>query len=159
MRSERVRASGLSSTLESYLEEIFDLEREFGAVRATDLAQRMGCKVPSATNALRRLAKLNLINYQTYRPVTLTPAGHEAIRLMSRDHRVLADFLAEVLDFPSKQANEEACRLEHRISEVIVQRLKHLLAFFRRSPESLADLKLHRRDFHRFLHDLARPSP
>ncbi|HEY9069936.1 MAG TPA: metal-dependent transcriptional regulator [Candidatus Ozemobacteraceae bacterium] len=120
---------GLSSTLESYLEQIHELQRKYGAVRVTDLASAMGCTTPSATNALRRLAKLELINYETYRPVTLTKLGESAIRRLDSRHRVLADFFLNVLELPGEFAEEEACRLEHRVSPATVTRLAEFMEF------------------------------
>lgn len=119
----------VSGALESYLEQIAELQRQFGAVRTSDLAERMGCKRSSVTSALQRLAEKGLINYQTYRPVTLTEDGEKTIRALSRYHRILADFLVEILAFPEEYAQQEACRLEHRVSANTIERMKAYLDF------------------------------
>lgn len=125
---------GLSSTLESYLELIHELQLQYGAVRVTDLAGRMGCKTPSATSALRRLAQLRLINYEAYRPVTLTNMGKAAIRRLSAGHRVLADLFRTVLALPAEFVEEEACSLEHRASPPLVARIAQFMTFLNDTP-------------------------
>jgi len=114
----------VSGALESYLEQIADLQKEFGAVRTSDLADRMGCKRSSVTSALQRLSEKGLINYQSYRPVTLTTEGEKTIAALSRYHRILADFLENILAFPEEFAQQEACRLEHRVSQCTIERMQ-----------------------------------
>lgn len=119
----------VSGALESYLEQIADLQKKHGAVRTSDLAERMGCKRSSVTSALQRLSEKGLINYQSYRPVTLTPAGEKTIAALSRYHRILADFLENILAFPVEFAQQEACRLEHRLSQCTIERMRVYLEF------------------------------
>ncbi|PKL49958.1 MAG: metal-dependent transcriptional regulator [Candidatus Riflebacteria bacterium HGW-Riflebacteria-2] len=119
----------VSVALESYLEQIADLQKEHGAVRTSDLADRMGCRRSSVTNALQRLSEKGLINYQSYRPVTLTAEGEKTIKALSRYHGILADFLENILAFPEKFAQEEACRLEHRVSQSTIERMRIYIEF------------------------------
>lgn len=142
---------GFSSTLESYLEEINSLQKKYGAVRATDLAQRMQCATPSATNALRRLANLDLINYEAYRPVTLTDKGKAAIKKLDRTHRILAEFMTDLLALPSEIAEKEACRLEHRISQRVLSRINLLMQFLKADENSIKCLSEQKNRFERFL--------
>jgi len=119
----------VSGALESYLEQIADLQEEFGAVRTSDIADRMGCKRSSVTSALQRLSEKGLINYQSYRPVTLTDEGKRTISALSRYHGILADFLQNVLAFPDSFAQSEACRLEHRVSQCTIERMRDFMEF------------------------------
>ncbi len=119
----------VSGALESYLEQIAELQRQFGAVRTSDIAERMGCKRSSVTSALQRLAERGLINYQAYRPVTLTLEGENTIRALNGYHRTLAKFLTEVLAFQEDFAQQEACRLEHRVSAATIERMQAYLDF------------------------------
>ncbi|HPW57221.1 MAG TPA: metal-dependent transcriptional regulator [Candidatus Rifleibacterium sp.] len=119
----------VSGALESYLEQIAELQQEHGAVRTSDLAERMGCKRSSVTNALQRLSEKGLINYQAYRPVTLTEEGQKTIMALSRYHGILAQFLGEILAFSEDFAQQEACRLEHRVSAATIERMRAYLEF------------------------------
>ena len=119
----------VSLALESYLETIADLQKEFGAATPSELAERMGCKRSSVTNALRRLEENGLINYHSYRPVTLTPKGLEVIDSLDRYHGILEDFLKNVLGLDEEFSKKEACRLEHQISPVTIERIKQYTEF------------------------------
>ncbi len=119
----------VSGALESYLEQIAELQEKYGAVRTSDLAERMGFKRSSVTSALKRLSDEGLINYQPYRPVTLTEDGKKTISTLSRYHSILADFLENILAFPVDFSQEEACRLEHKLSQPTMERLKSYLEF------------------------------
>lgn len=150
----RSTAGELSTTLETYLEAIAELQEQYGAVRVTDLADRMGCRRPTATSALLRLAKLQLIRYQSYRPVTLTPEGEAMVRRLDGRHRVLADFLSSILAMPAESAETEACQLEHRVSREVLRRLGLFMVFVRSQPVLCRDIQALRESFAEFL---ARP--
>ncbi len=126
----------VSSALESYLEQIADLQKKHGAVRTSDLADRMGCKRSSVTSALQRLKESGLINYQPYRPVTMTPEGEKTIATLNRYHGIIAEFLENILAFPEEFAQEEACRLEHRVSQCTIERMRVYLEFINQAPNS-----------------------
>lgn len=121
----------LTMSLETYLETIAELQVKYGAVRTSDLADQIGCKRSSVTNALQRLSEKGLINYQAYRPVTLTDEGKKAIARLSRFHGIIEDFLANILSLPTEFATEEACRLEHNLSRQTIERMKHFSVFIR----------------------------
>lgn len=123
----------ISMALESYLEKIAELQAEFGVVNSSVLAERMGCKRSSVTSALRRLAEKGLINYQTYKPVTLTKEGLDTIERLDTFHNVLAQFFTEVLNIQEDFSQQEACRLEHRISKAVVERIALYLEFKRKN--------------------------
>jgi len=139
-----------SAALESYLENIQSIQKKYGAVRVTDLAEMMECKRSSVTSALRRLAKLKFINYEIYRPVTLTPLGESAVRKMHTRHKVLADFFQNVLLFPPEIADVEACRLEHRIPHRILDRLSEIMNYLN-LPNQRQSLNALKKGFGRFL--------
>lgn len=123
----------ISMALESYLEKIAELQAEFGVVNSSVLAERMGCKRSSVTSALRRLAEKGLINYQTYKPVTLTKEGLDTIERLDTFHNVLAQFFTEILNIQEDFSQQEACRLEHRISKAVVERIALYLEFKRKN--------------------------
>ena len=150
------KCAQLSGALESYLEEIFDLQEQYGAVRATDLAVRMGCKTPSVTSALRRLAKLDLIHYEAYRPVTLTEKGRAAATRLNRHHRILQDFFLNLLNLPADLADAEACRLEHQMAPAVLHRIGDFMVFLREKPHRTLAPEEIRRQFALFLESLTK---
>ncbi len=113
----------LSPTLEDYLETIFLLEKEQNGARAKDIADKMGVQRASVTGALHSLSEKGLINYETYSPVTLTPKGFKTASKIMYRHRVLFEFLHDILKLPENTANENACRIEHQIDDEVLEAL------------------------------------
>lgn len=124
----------LSSSLEDYLEAIYNIVREKNAVRAKDIAQRLGVSNASVTGALRTLAKRKFLNYAPYDVISLTSEGEKIAREVARRHEILRDFLIKVLAVEYKKADDAACRLEHGISSEIIDRLVQFIEFIEICP-------------------------
>lgn len=131
----------VSLALESYLEAIADIQLEQGAVSPSVLAEKMGCKRSSVTSALQRLAENGLINYHTYRPVTLSQKGKEVIESLNRYHQILENFLKNVLALDEDFSQKEACRLEHQISPETIERIAEYVEFLDKPDEFKKFLK------------------
>ncbi|BDV01241.1 hypothetical protein TDMWS_13260 [Thermodesulfomicrobium sp. WS] len=129
----------ISSNLEDYLETIFTLEAAHSAARAKDIADQMGVQRASVTNALQKLAKQGLINYEPYSSVTLTPEGFRVATRIAHRHKVLSDFLQRVLNIRQELAEETACRLEHGIDDESLEALIRFVRFLTRCPRTGAD--------------------
>ena len=119
----------LSSSLEDYLEALFHIIAVKRAAKARDLASRLKVKAASVTGALHLLAAKKLINYVPYDVITLTPKGEELARDVIRRHSSLKDFFVKVLKIEESEADESACRMEHGISPVILNRLVKFMEF------------------------------
>ena len=110
----------------------------------------MGCKRSSVTNALQRLSANGLINYQAYRPVTLTNEGEVTIAQLSRLHRIIEDFLKNILAFPNEIARKKACKLEHQLEKDTIERLKLFMDFLRSSRSNM-DIEKTKKLFEEFI--------
>lgn len=105
----------LTSSLEDYLEIICNYEKEGQVVRAVDISKVLNISRASVTEALQKLASKNLITYE--KTIKLTDEGREkAIEVVSK-HKVLQIFFEDILGLDSQEASENACRIEHVISE------------------------------------------
>jgi len=131
----------VSLALESYLEAIADIQNEQGAVSPSVLAEKMGCKRSSVTSALQRLAENGLINYHTYRPVTLSPKGKEVIESLDKYHKTLANFFENILGLEEEFSQKEACRLEHQISPKTIERIAEYVDFLDKPDAFIKFLK------------------
>ncbi len=131
----------VSLALESYLEAIADIQNEQGAVSPSVLAEKMGCKRSSVTSALQRLAENGLINYHTYRPVTLSQKGKEVIESLDKYHKILANFFENVLGLEEEFSQKEACRLEHQISPKTIERISEYVEFLDKPDAFIKFLK------------------
>lgn len=113
-----------STAVEDYLKAVFALETRLGgAVPTTALANRLGITPGSVSAMLRRLADLGLLSHEPYRGVLLTDEGRRVALRTLRNHRLLELFLVEVLDVPWDRVHDEAERLEHAVSDDLVERI------------------------------------
>jgi DtxR family Mn-dependent transcriptional regulator len=124
----------LTASLEDYLEAIFHIIADKQAVRPKDIARRLKVSNASVTGALRSLADKELINYAPYDVITLTPAGKTAAVDVIRRHEVLSDFFVKVLAVDPAAADEAACKMEHSIPKVILERFIQFAEFVEVCP-------------------------
>lgn len=117
----------LTPNMENYLETVFVLQREHGHAHVKDIAKTIRIKMPSVTEALRKLKKSNLVNYDRYSSVTLTQKGKGIAQKVMRRHQVLCKFLHEILGIDKKIAEEDACKIEHVISRQTLNKIEDKL--------------------------------
>ena len=113
--------------IEDYLKTIYDLARTESPVSTSRLAEAREVKPASATSMIKRLAKLNLVNYAKHRGVVLTNAGKKLALEVIRHHRLLELYLIEALGFGWDEVHEQAEILEHVISEKFEDRIAAIL--------------------------------
>jgi DtxR family Mn-dependent transcriptional regulator len=128
------KSKRLSANMEDYLETIYHVVSEKKAARAKDIAIRMAVNSASVTGALRLLAEKGHINYAPYDVITLTPSGEILARDIVRRHEILKDFFTKVLDVDEQEAEETACKMEHTVSPLIIDRLVRFIEFIQICP-------------------------
>ena len=101
---------------EMYLETILILKEKNKTVRAIDIAENMGFSKPSVSRALSILKDENCIAVDDKGLITLTRKGSQIARKIYERHVVLSDMLM-ALGVDQKTALEDACRIEHVISD------------------------------------------
>lgn len=126
----------LTQSAQDYLKHIFELTEGGGAASTNDLASRLGVKPASVTGMVQKLAsaKPPLVDYQKHQGVTLTPQGEQAALEVLRHHRLLESWLVRSLGYTWDEVHEEACRLEHVISEDFEARMAAALGNPERDP-------------------------
>ena len=109
---------------EMYLETILVLTREKNReVHSLDVAEYMNYSKPSVSRAMSILKKDGYVNVDADGAITLTETGLAIAKTMYTRHTVLSQMLME-LGVDEKTATEDACRIEHVISEETFERLK-----------------------------------
>jgi DtxR family Mn-dependent transcriptional regulator len=119
-----------SAAIEEYLEAIYKLSL-LGEVRPAQIAEALSVSAPTVTTTLRRLETAKLVS----RPrggVALTKRGTQEALAIVRRHRLAERFLVDCLGLPWEAAHEEACRLEHALSDKVLVALEAYLD----SPEA-----------------------
>jgi DtxR family Mn-dependent transcriptional regulator len=91
-------------------------------------------KAGSVSPALARLADLGLVRYERREYIELTPPGEAAARRVSSRHELLTRFFSEVLLLPRAVAEQDACTIEHGLSNEAMDRLVRLFEFMRACP-------------------------
>lgn len=112
----------LSESLEDYLETISRLTEIEGHAHTKKIAECMNVKMPSVTAALKQLAGMGYVEYNTHFPAKLTENGRVVADRIRRRHNVLSHFFSLVLGLPEKVATDTACRLEHLVDESTIER-------------------------------------
>jgi DtxR family Mn-dependent transcriptional regulator len=106
-----------SEQLEEYLESILDIEEKDGIAKTSAIARCMKVAPASVTEALQTLADKGYIHYQPYKGATLTGMGWEMARKVKRRHRLLEVFLNDILHISHENVHDEACKMEHTLSD------------------------------------------
>jgi DtxR family transcriptional regulator, Mn-dependent transcriptional regulator len=107
-----------SAAIQDYAKAIYALESRRGEPVATnDLADRLDVTPGSVSAMLRKLSDRGLVEHEPYRGVRLTEHGRRVALEVIRHHRLLEQFLVEVLDMPWDRVHDEAEVLEHVLSE------------------------------------------
>ncbi len=119
----------ISASLEDYLETIYEIIEEKQGVKAIEISRRLGVSRSSVTEALKNLADKKLVNYGRYDVISLTPAGEKVAQKVQQRHQVLYEFLVKILGLNKEEAQENACRIEHVISEDVLKRLVSFIEF------------------------------
>ncbi|OUO33679.1 metal-dependent transcriptional regulator [Olsenella sp. An293] len=116
----------LTKASEDYLETIYRLSLEGagdGSVRSVDVAEQLGVSKASVNKALSTLKESGMVEQSRYGRVTLTERGREYAALVWRAHRAIRLFLESDLGVEAQRADEEACLMEHVLSEDTMGRL------------------------------------
>jgi len=116
----------LSQAVQDYIKTIYKLQ-EGGLVSTTDISREMKVSGASVTGMIKRLADMKLVHYSSYKGVKLTEAGEKISLEIIRFHRLLELYLREELGFSLEKVHDEACRLEHFISEEFAEKITDIL--------------------------------
>jgi DtxR family transcriptional regulator, Mn-dependent transcriptional regulator len=132
----------MSSSLEDYLETIYLLVQEQGFARVKDVARARDVKAASVSIALRRLAELALVRYERREYIALTPEGEKAGRRVFSRHRLLTRFFQEVLNMEAKAASEQACAMEHALTDGAMDGMARFFEFLGTCPSVIESFRI-----------------
>ena len=105
-----------NESIEDYLETILSLQKKLGQVRSIDIANEMNFSKPSVSIAMKNLREKKYIDVDDNGYITLTDAGLKQAEIVLEKHTILSNWLIG-LGVNPETALEDACRMEHDISE------------------------------------------
>lgn len=109
---------------EMYLETILVLQKSGKTVRSIDICDHMGYSKPSVSRAVGLLKNGGMITVDNNGFIDLTPSGREVAEKILERHTVLTEFFIK-LGVSPQTASEDACRIEHHISDESFEAIKH----------------------------------
>lgn len=124
----------LTRSVEDYLKAVYRLTEGGQAATTTALAEELMVAAPSVSGMIKRLAEQGLLEHVPYRGVTLTRTGRRAALRVVRRHRLIEAYLVQFLRYTWDTVHEEAERLEHAVSDDLVERLAESLGHPRFDP-------------------------
>lgn len=135
--------------MQNYLKVIWSLEEwSDDPITNSAIAESAGVRLSTVSDALRKLADNDLIDHARYGTVTLTDEGRELAVLMTRRHRLLETFLVRQLEYSWDEVHDVADRLEHAVTDDLVDRIDRVLGYPTRDPHGdpipSADGRVHR---------------
>jgi DtxR family Mn-dependent transcriptional regulator len=131
-----MRTTMASTAVEDYVRALYLLQesRPGAAVTTGQLAERLHVTPASASAMLKHLADMGLVEHTDYHGGRLTEQGRRLALELTRHHRLVEQFLAEVLEIPWELVHDEADRLEHAISETVEASIASRLGDPQRDP-------------------------
>lgn len=126
----------LSRSEEDYLKTLFsiNLDNKFNKLGTNQIAEALNVSPASANGMLKKLKAKNLVDFEKYGSIELTPQGREIAIYLIRKHRLWETFLFEKLGFSWDEVHEVAEQLEHIKSTKLIQRLDKFLNFPKTDP-------------------------
>jgi DtxR family Mn-dependent transcriptional regulator len=113
----------LTRSVEDYLKAVYHVSLEGQPATTSAIAQYLDLAPPSVSGMIRRLSEQGLLEHVPYRGVELTAAGRRAALRVVRRHRIIEAYLVARLGYTWDTVHDEAERLEHAVTDVLIERM------------------------------------
>jgi DtxR family Mn-dependent transcriptional regulator len=117
----------LTRSVEDYLKAIYRLSPHGRTASTSEIAQRLVLSPASVSGMVKRLSEQGLLEHVPYKGVQLTADGRRAALRMLRRHRLIEAYLVAFLGYTWDTVHDEAERLEHAVSDTLVERMAAVL--------------------------------
>lgn len=128
----------ISETTENYLKRIYILIESKGKARISDIAKLMDRSLSSVSEAVKRMSDEGYLNYEKYGKITLTDLGSEIAVGVHNNYSIINDLL-QTLGIPEHLALEDACSMEHQVSDTTINTIREFVKYAR-SNDSANDV-------------------
>lgn len=107
----------LSPNVEEYLETIYKLSQNEERIKTTKISKCLDIAPGSVTQMLKKLDEMGYADYSQYKGVKLSENGLKMAKKVTRKHRLLERFLRDILKLKDNFLHEQACEMEHSLSD------------------------------------------
>lgn len=128
----------ISNNIEEYLEVLYRNGSNKEPVSTTVFSKELGIAPGSVTQMLKKLGELDYVEYVPYKGASLTDKGMEIAQNITRKHRILEKFLKDILKIKKENVHNQACEMEHSLSD----EAERALCFMLDHPDSCPDQKI-----------------
>ncbi|MCS4593939.1 metal-dependent transcriptional regulator [Brevibacterium sediminis] len=120
-----------------------------GRPATTEMAEQLGVTASTVSANLKKIARDGYIDYEPYGQIVLTDVGRQIAVEIVRRHRIVESYLVEALGLTWDQVHDEADRLEHAVSDLVLERMNAALGSPQRDPhgDPIPDADGHTADF------------
>lgn len=125
----------ISENVEEYLETIYKKSLADTMAKTTEISKDLGIAPGSVTQMLKKLEQEGYVVYYQYKGVKLTDKGYKIARKIVRKHRILETFLYEILNINIEDLHEQACAMEHSLSDEAERKMCQLLDYPNQCPD------------------------
>ncbi len=125
----------ISENVEEYLETIYKKSLTDNMAKTTEISKDLGIAPGSVTQMLKKLEEEGYVNYYQYKGVKLTDKGYKIAESIVRKHRLLETFLYNTLGIEMEDLHEQACAMEHSLSDEAERKMCQLLDYPNQCPD------------------------
>ncbi|MCD7781499.1 MAG: metal-dependent transcriptional regulator [Methanosphaera sp.] len=125
----------ISENIEEYLETIYKKSLNNNMAKTTEISKDLDIAPGSVTQMLKKLEKEGYVEYYQYKGVKLTYKGYKIAKEIVRKHRILETFLHQTLGIEIEDLHEQACAMEHSLSDEAERKLCQLLDYPDQCPD------------------------
>jgi len=122
-------------SVEDYLKAIYDLSQNGKPVSTTEISRTLKVAPASVTEMLKKIAEKGYIVHSPYHGTKLTSTGRRIAEKIVRKHRLLERFLHDVLKIDKVKVHDQACGMEHSLSDDAAESLCRFLRHPDRCPD------------------------
>ncbi|MBD3297652.1 MAG: helix-turn-helix domain-containing protein [candidate division Zixibacteria bacterium] len=119
----------LTAIQEDYLEVIYHLGKDSDGVRTSEVAARLGCRMPTVSRTVQKMVEMGLVHHKSRGLIRLTDLGMSTAENIAHRHKDIVTFLRQILGMTANQAEADACQIEHGLSPLAAQRLHEFLEY------------------------------
>ena len=118
-----------SESTETYLKEIFRISQTADCVRSIDVANKLGVTKASVNRAVKKLSKEGYLKHVPYGLIFLTDTGSKKAQELCSKQELITKYLMKTLFLEKTTAFKEACKIEHVIGQITINKIKEVFEF------------------------------